>query len=248
MLRNGINFIVTKDHEESCSLVARSLADVVLRDENACLGLATGGSMTGVYAQLVLLSKAEGISFGKAFTVNLDEYLGLEPTHSQSYHHYMEHHLFRHLDFDQGQVFVPNGTLSQKLMLGEFQEFLASHPRDIQLLGVGSNGHIGFNEPAPFFSPRAHIVTLEEKTRQDNRRFFNDLAEVPIQAVTMGIGDILDAERIVMVIYGASKLKALKALLDDEKVDPMIPCTALKLHSKVDVIVPRDLAQQAELL
>ena len=243
-MRKKLSVILTGDHEESCSVVAGLVAEVVVRGD-VCLGLATGGSMEGVYAELRRRHDAEGLSFRSVATVNLDEYVGLEPSHVQSYRHYMDHKLFDHVDIDKASICVPRGTLPRDKMLEEFQGFLDSRPRDLQLLGLGSNGHIGFNEPAPFFAPWAHVVTLEEGTRRDNQRFFSSLDEVPSQAVTMGIGDILNAARIVLLVHGPSKAEPLRALLQDDRVCPEVPCTALKLHPDVVVVVDRGLARLA---
>ena len=241
----NLKVILTGSHEESCSAAAGSVAETLKKKKDACLGLATGGSMLGVYTELRRLCDSGGLSFRSASTANLDEYVGLAPSHVQSYRHYMDENLFNHVDIDKSKTCLPQGTLPEAAMLGEFQDFLDSNPRDIQLLGLGSNGHIGFNEPAPFFTPRAHVVTLDNRTREDNRRFFPSLDEVPVQAVTMGIGDILDASRIVLIAYGASKAEALKALLEDDRVRPEVPCTALNLHRDVIVIAERALAEAA---
>ena len=242
-LRENFRIVLTEDHEESCAVVAGYVAEA-MKGKDVCLGLATGGSMVGVYAELRRLH-AEGLSFRAAATANLDEYVGLAPDHVQSYRHYMDDNLFDHVDIDKSRTCLPEGSLPQDLMLRNFRDFLRAHPRALQLLGLGSNGHIGFNEPAPFFTPRAHVVTLDERTREDNRRFFSSLDEVPAQAVTMGIGDILDAARIVMLAYGDSKADALRALLEDDRVRPEVPCTALKLHRDVIVVAERTLAERA---
>ena len=245
-LKGSLRVVLTENYEESCVVVARSIAEV-MEGRAACLGLATGGSMLGVYAELRRLHRAGGLSFRFAVTVNLDEYVGLPPSHAQSYRRYMDDNLFDHVDIDKARTYLPNGALPQGLMLEEFRAFLDSHPRDLQVLGLGSNGHIGFNEPAPFFTSRAHVVTLDERTRRDNRRFFPSPDAVPAQAVTMGIGDILDAAAIVMLVHGASKAEALRALLEDERVRPEVPCTALKLHRNVVVVAERALVRPAGL-
>lgn len=244
MSMKNLRIVLTKHYEESCSIVARHIAEAT-KEKNVCLGLATGGSMLGVYSELRRLHRAEGLSFRSVATVNLDEYVGLPPSHPQSYRRYMDDHLFDHVDIDKGQTCLPRGTLPPDRMLTEFQDFLDTHPRSLQLLGLGSNGHIGFNEPAPFFTPWAHVAALDARTREDNRRFFSYLEEVPTQAVTMGIGDILGASRIVLLVHGESKTEALRALLEDDRVRPEVPCTALKLHRDVIVVAERELACSA---
>lgn len=244
-MNRKLKVVLTESHEESCSIVADYIAEVLKKREEACLGLATGGSMLGVYAELRRRYSAGELSFRSARTVNLDEYVGLDPLHAQSYRHYMDSNLFDHVDIDKARTCVPRGNLPEAAMLGEFQDFLDTHPRDLQLLGLGSNGHIGFNEPAPFFTPRAHVVTLDDRTCEDNRRFFSSRDEVPARAITMGIGDILDASRIVLLAYGSSKAEALRALLEDDRVRPEAPCTGLKLHRDVVVVAERALAYRA---
>ena len=201
--------------------------------------------MEGVYAALRRAFKAGLISFKSAATVNLDEYLGLDPSHEQSYCSYMNRHLFDHVDIDKSKTCIPSGVDSPDGILSKFQSVLDRASRDFQLLGVGANGHIGFNEPAPFFLSQAHIVDLDAKTREDNARFFSSLEEVPSQAVTMGIGDILNATKIVLLATGDSKVTAMRELFLHDCVSPECPCTALKLHADATVILTRDLAQKA---
>ena len=237
--------IVTKDHEEACTLVANVMADIVRDQKNSCLGLATGGSMELVYASLVKLFASGGVSFNSVTTVNLDEYVGLPPSHPQSYRKYMNLNFFDRVDIDKANTYIPQGMEAPDRMHSDFQKFLDSHPRDFQLLGVGANGHIGFNEPGSFFESKAHIVTLNEQTREDNARFFASPDEVPRQAVTMGIGDIMKASKIVMLVHGDNKLKAVRELFSHDRVSPETPCTVLKLHRDSTVVVPESLLRMA---
>ncbi len=202
--------------------------------------------MEGVYAILRQSFSSGKLSFKSITSANLDEYVGLEPSHPQSYQAYMKEHLFDHIDIKKENAYVPNGKEEPQTMLRNFQEFLDSHPRDIQLLGVGSNGHIGFNEPAPFFTPNAHIVNLKEGTREDNGRFFESIEQVPYRAVTMGAGDILNSAQIMMLIYGDSKAQVVKKLLADDKAYPELPCSVLKLHHNATVVLSKDLMRLAE--
>jgi len=234
--------IATLDHYAASLLVAESIADVVRTEKNACLGLATGGSMELVYANLVEFFEKDGVSFGRVTTVNLDEYIGLPPSHLQSYRHYMNSHFFDLVDIDKANTCIPPGMEAPEAALAAFQKFLGSHPRDFQLLGVGANGHIGFNEPGAFFEANAHIVTLDECTRKDNSRFFGSIDEVPRQAITMGIGDIMKASKIMLLVRGDNKKEALRELISHDRVDPRVPCTVLKLHSDVTVVYPEKLA------
>ncbi|NLL36137.1 MAG: glucosamine-6-phosphate deaminase [Fretibacterium sp.] len=236
--------IITENHDESCELVARMLVEPLAR-KGACLGLATGGTMEGVYSKVRSLFVSGGLSFKSASTVNLDEYVGLEPSHEQSYRAYMNRNLFDHIDIDKAHTYIPKGTDSPEKMLRDFRRFLDEYPRDIQLLGVGTDGHIGFNEPASCFLLRPHIVELDAKTRADNARFFSSPSDVPLQAITMGVGDILEAAKVVLLAYGESKVFAIRELFLHDRVDPQVPCTALKLHSDATVVLSRNLADLA---
>ncbi|MDR1978262.1 MAG: glucosamine-6-phosphate deaminase [Synergistaceae bacterium] len=237
--------IVVKNHEEAGVLVANIIADVVRDRKNACLGLATGGSMECVYASLAELFARGEICFEAVATVNLDEYVGLPPSHPQSYRRYMDRHFFDRVDIDKSHTYIPLGMEPPERMLSDFQNFLDARPRDFQLLGVGANGHIGFNEPGPVFESRAHIVTLNERTRRDNARFFASIDEVPRRAVTMGIGDIMKASRIVTLVHGENKLQAVRELFTHDRVSPEAPCTVLKLHRDAAVVLPEYLARLA---
>jgi len=234
--------IVTQDHNEASMLVAGSIAELVRTKKNATLGLATGGSMELVYANLVKFFEKGTVSFSHVTTVNLDEYIGLPPSHPQSYRHYMNRHFFDLVDIDKANTCIPMGMEAPEAILAAFQKFLDSHPIDFQLLGIGANGHIGFNEPAALFEAKAHIVTLDERTREDNSRFFDSIDEVPHQAVTMGIGDIMKASKIILLVRGDNKKEALHELLSHDRVDPRVPCTVLKLHSDATIVYPKELA------
>ena len=234
--------IVTLDHDEASFLVAESIANLVRTKKDACLGLATGGSMELVYANLVKFYEKGEVSFSRVTTINLDEYIGLPPSHPQSYRQYMNRHFFDLVDIDKANTYIPMGMEAHEAMLTAFHKFLDSHPRDFQLLGIGTNGHIGFNEPDAFFEANAYIVTLDERTRKDNSRFFGSINEVPRQAVTMGVGDIMKASKIMLLVRGENKKEALHELLSHNKADPRVPCTILKLHNDAAVVFPKELA------
>ncbi|MDR1875212.1 MAG: glucosamine-6-phosphate deaminase [Synergistaceae bacterium] len=243
--------IITQSHEEASARVAEMVGSVVQANENACLGLATGESMELIYAALVKLFTEGRLSFRGVTTVNLDEYAGLPPSHPQSYRAYMNRNLFDRVDIDKSNTYVPldlnpdpgSGARTQ----GAFQAFLDAHPRDLQLLGVGANGHIGFNEPGAFFESNAHVVALNERTLKDNSRFFSSVDEVPRRAVTMGAGDIMKASRIVMLVHGTNKVNAVRELFLHGRVTPGVPCTILKLHPDATVVLTEELADLAGL-
>ena len=170
----------------------------------------------------------------------MDEYFGLEPTHPQSYYYFMNEHLFQYVDIDMNNVHVPSGAGDIEKSCAEYNELLANNPRDIQLLGIGSNGHIGFNEPGTPFDSVTHIIELKESTRQDNARLFFDgkIDEVPTHAVTMGISNIMEAKKVLLVACGENKAEAVKVLVEGEKtVD--VPASVLQDHDDVTVIVDK---------
>ena len=233
--------IAVGSYEEASLVVAESIAELVRGKKDATLGLATGGSVRLVYAELVKAFEKGNLSFSDVKTVNLDEYVGLPPSHPQSYRYYMNQHLFDLVDIDKANTCVPMGMEEPSAALADFQKVLASWPRDLQLLGIGSNGHIGFNEPSSFFETNAHLVTLDEQTREDNARFFDSVNEVPRQAITMGVGDIMKASKIILLVHGENKKEALHELLSHDRVDPKVPCTILKCHSDVTIVYPANL-------
>ncbi|MDR3230481.1 MAG: glucosamine-6-phosphate deaminase [Synergistaceae bacterium] len=239
--------VITQSHEEASVLIADMVSNIIQANKNACLGLATGESMELIYAALVKLFNGGKVSFSSVTTVNLDEYVGLPLSHPQSYREYMNRNFFDHTDIDRANTYVPMGMEPEDQAHRDFQTFLEAHPRDFQLLGVGTNGHIGFNEPGRFFESNSHIVTLNDQTRRDNSRFFSSLDEVPKYAVTMGMGDIMKASRIVMLVHGANKVKAVRELFTHRQVVPEVPCTILKLHRDATVVLTEELVELAEL-
>lgn len=234
--------IVTKNHQESCQKTAEILAQIVNKKTNAVLGLATGGTAELVYAKLVALYNDQKVSFKNTTTVNLDEYVGLAPDHDQSYRYFMNHHFFSKVDIDLKNTYVPIGNTDQVVELKKFQEKLANTPRDFQLLGVGPNGHVAFNEPNSFLHTNAHIVHIADSTIEANARYFTSKDEVPKTAFTQGMGDILKAECIVLLATGANKVEALKNLLLDDKITTDCPCTLLKTHPNLIIFIDQELA------
>ena len=234
--------VVTKSHEESCQLTAQLMADIVKNSPKPVLGLATGGTAEQVYAELVVLHKAGKVSFKNVHTVNLDEYVGLAGTHDQSYRYFMNKHLFNHIDIDKKNTYVPEGTGDKSQSLANFQKHLAETPRDFQLLGVGPNGHIAFNEPAPSLHSDAHIVEIAPATIKANSRYFASEADVPKTAFTQGMGDIMKAKSLVLLATGAGKIDAMKALLMNDAVTTACPCTFVKLHPNATIFLDQELA------
>lgn len=234
--------IVTKNHQESCRLTAELIADIVNKNKGGILGLATGGTAEPIYAELTEMHKSGKLSFKNTRTVNLDEYLGLSPEHDQSYRYFMNKHLFNKVDIDKANTYVPVGSNPADAELAVFRKKLADNPRDFQLLGVGPNGHIAFNEPAPSLHTDAHIVEIAAATVKANSRYFASEAEVPKKAFTQGIGDILKARVLALLATGPAKAEAMKALLMNDEISTQCPCTLLKAHPQVYIYIDKDLA------
>lgn len=210
----------------------------VLKKDKVILGLATGSSPVGMYKNLVDAYK-NGQSFSHVVSVNLDEYVGIDQNNEQSYYHFMYENLFKHVDIKKENTHLPSGVGEMNDVTKAYEDFLISHPQDLQVLGIGSNGHIGFNEPGTSFNSVAHVIELEEGTRLDNARFFNSLEEVPTHAITMGIQDIMRAKEIVLIAVGENKAKAIYELIHGEITED-IPCTILQKHPHVFVIVDKE--------
>ncbi|NTW91003.1 MAG: glucosamine-6-phosphate deaminase [Erysipelotrichaceae bacterium] len=228
------------DDYEGLSQKAFEVMEEVVKQGKVTLGLATGSSPVGLYKRLVEAHK-NGLSFKDVQSFNLDEYVGLSKNHDQSYYHFMFEHLFKHVDFNLDNVHLPKGEGSLEEVAAEYESMLSQNPQDLQLLGIGSNGHIGFNEPGTSFDSTVHVIRLKEETRQDNARFFNTIDEVPHFAITMGIKDILRAKKILLVASGKNKAMAIKEMLEG-KIREEVPCTILQNHPDVIVVLDKEAA------
>lgn len=235
-----IKIIYGKTYEDASRNAANVMADVIKRKPNAVLGLATGSSPVGMYKELIEKCNSGEISFADVRTVNLDEYVGLAPTHDQSYSYFMHDNLFNHVNIKEENVHLPDGLAADPAAeRARYDAVIASMGGiDMQLLGIGNNGHIGFNEPADAFSKGTVLVDLTDSTIDANSRFFEKRSDVPTQAFTMGVGQILSADSIVMVAMGKGKAQILcDALFGD--ITPRVPASALQLF-KGDVFVCAD--------
>ncbi len=224
--------------EEVSLLGARILARSIQAKPNSVLGLATGRTPLRLYEELIRMHREEGLDFARVTTFNLDEYVGLAPDHAQSYHRYMWENLFRHVNIAPAAAHVPNGSAADlRAHCLEYEEAIrAAGGIDVQLLGLGSNGHIGFNEPTGSLNAPTWIKILSEKTLQDNAPLFATPEEQPRHVVTMGIGTILRSGHCVVLACGAKKSHAVKGLIEGP-VTAMCPASALQLHPRVTVIV-----------
>ena len=239
----AVKIYVTKNYDELSKVAANILAAKVVLKPDCVLGLATGSSPVGMYKELSRRCKEEGLDFSKVHSVNLDEYVGLEPTHEQSYRYFMDDNLFNHINIDKANTYVAKGTGDVEANLKEFNDILDKTDIDLQVLGVGPDGHLGFNEPGAFLYEKAHKETLEDSTIDANTRFFNSRDEVPRYAVTMGMGSIMKAKTLLMIING-NKQDAARKLLMDDKIDPMCPATFMRLHRDAIVVIEKKLADE----
>ena len=235
-----MKFKVFDSYEELSAYSAELVAGVIREKEDAVLGLATGSSPLGLYEELIKLYDDGNLDFSKIRSINLDEYVGLDGTHDQSYRYFMDINFFNHINIDKKNTFVPNG-IAEDLEKGakEYDELIESLGGvDVQVLGIGPNGHIGFNEPAEQLNLNTHIAELTEETIKANARFFASEKDVPTRAVTMGVGPIMKARKVILIASGENKAWAVKSLVDD-LISTTIPATLLKVHPDVTVLLDK---------
>ena len=241
-----MRLIRAKDYDELSAIAARVIAAQVTLKPNCVLGLATGSSPEGTYKELIAAYNRGELDFSQVRTVNLDEYVGLEPTHDQSYAYFMRDRFFDHVNIDLKNTNVPDGMNPDPAAeCTRYDALIQSMGGiDLQLLGIGPNGHIGFNEPGDTFSLGTQQIKLTQSTLEANKRFFASIDDVPTHARTMGIRDIMQARRILLVASGENKAQAVKGLLTGA-ISPQMPCTILQYHP--DCIVVADEAALSAL-
>jgi len=221
---------------------ARMVANAVRRNPALRLGLATGSTMLAMYQELVRLHQRESLDFSKVITFNLDEYLGLSSNHPQSFHNFMRENFFAHVNVDPDNIHIPDGSIK-----GNYEQYCASYEEairnaggiDLQILGIGRNGHVGFNEPTSSLGSRTRLKVLSKETIQDNRKFFASEDEIPQCAITMGIGTILESKRILLLATGSSKAAAIAKAIEGP-LTASVTASALQLHSDVTFIIDRE--------
>lgn len=231
--------IKTKNYEEMSKKAANIIAAQMIMKPDCVLGLATGSTPVGTYKELIQKYNNGDIDFSNITSVNLDEYKGLSPENDQSYRYFMNTNLFDHVNIDKTHTFVPNGLEADSAKAcSDYEKIIADCGGvDLQLLGLGHNGHIGFNEPSDIFDKETHCVDLTASTIEANKRFFASEADVPRQAYTMGIGTIMNAKKILVVVSGADKAPILKEVICGP-VTPKVPASILQFHK--DVIIVAD--------
>lgn len=236
-----MKIIKTKNYEELSKIGAELLMEELLKLERPVIGLATGSTPEGLYSEVINFHKKTNHSFENVISFNLDEYIGLAEEDENSYHYYMNDKLFNHINIPFNQAHVPNGMANDlDSECTRYEEAIRdSGGIDIQLLGLGVNGHIGFNEPGTSFDSRTQIIKLDKSTRNANAHFFSLGGEVPAQAISMGIKSIMDTKKVILLVSGKNKAYALKKLLAGE-VTEEFPATILHEHNDVTVIADEE--------
>ncbi len=233
-----IKVILCDTYEEMSEEGAKVIAAQLTAKPNSILGLATGSTPVGMYKCLQKMNKAGEISFKDVTSYNLDEYYPLAPTHDQSYRYFMNYNLFDHVDIDKNRTHVPNGLAKDPAEEGKAYDaaVAAEGGIDIQVLGLGQNGHIGFNEPEKELYAGTHLTDLTDNTIEANARFFASKDDVPTQAITMGLATIMQAQKILVLASGVNKHAVVKKMVSDDRITTEIPCTILKAHKDVVLI------------
>lgn len=232
-----MRIIKCENYAQVSKLAANLIASQVIMKPDAVLGLATGSTPIGTYKQLIEMCDKGELDFSEITTVNLDEYVGLSPENDQSYRYFMNHNLFDHVNVRKDHTFVPNGLAEDmEAECAAYEQRIEDLGGiDLQLLGIGGNGHVGFNEPADAFDTVTHSVKLKESTRQANARFFASIDEVPTHALTMGLKAIMGAKKVLLIANGEQKAEIVEKAFYGP-VTPEVPASVLQLHPDVTVI------------
>ena len=239
---------VFDNYDEASEQAADLVEAQILENNQSVLGLATGSTPLGLYKRLIEGVTSRGISYKNVRTINLDEYIGLDKDHPESYHTFMAENLFNHIDISIDNTYIPDGTAdSPEGECLRYEEIVDSvGPIDLQILGIGTNGHIGFNEPGTDLDSLTHVVELVASTRESNARFFPSIDEVPTHAITTGIKSILKSKKIILLASGKNKAEAVKTLLS-KNVSESFPASYLWNHKDVTLLVDRDAYQLVQL-
>ena len=233
-----MEIIITPDYEQMSKTSAQLIAREIQRKHDLVLGLATGDTPIGTYKELVKIHKEEGLDFSKVTTFNLDEYVGLAPLHKNSYNLFMRENLFEHINVNPENAYVPQGNTDDPEEFSRWYEeqIKKAGGIDLQVLGIGGDGHIGFNEPGSSFASRTRVKALDRQTIEDNSRFFEKEEDVPRFAITTGIGTILEAKKILLIANGEKKADVCAKFIEGP-VSSQITASALQLHSYVTIVL-----------
>lgn len=243
-----MEIIINETAEEASIAAARIIAQQVKNKPDSVLGLATGGTPVPLYQELIRQHQEEGLDFSQITTFNLDEYVGLPPTHPQSYHHFMQEQLFQHLNIKPENNHIPNGMAENiPKHCADYEAMIEEAGGiDIQILGIGSDGHIAFNEPTSSLASRTRIKSLTEQTVQDNARFFDgDESEVPVHCITMGIGTIMESRMTILLAFGEGKSQAIADTVEGP-VTAIVPASILQHHPKAKIFIDQGAAKQLQ--
>lgn len=237
-----MKFIIKKDYDEMSNLAAEIVKEVLQNKKNPVLGLATGSTPIGLYKALIKANQAGEIDFSDVVTFNLDEYLGISPEHPSSYHYFMYENFFNHIDINKENVHIPDGKIMDiKEFSKKYEADIAEAGGiDIQILGVGENGHIAFNEPGKSLSSVTFVENLTQETINVNSRFFDSVDQVPTKAVSMGVGTIMKAKKILLLANGSKKKKVIERLFASDEITTEFPVSFLKAHPDVIVIIDEE--------
>jgi len=234
-----MKIIEVNDYQQMSQVAAEYIMKKVTDNPAIHLGLATGGTPSEMYKNLIEDHKQNGTSYEHVTTFNLDEYIGLSGENPNSYRFYMDNHLFNHINIDKRKTHIPLGnTTDSQAECNRYEQLINENGIDLQILGIGQNGHIGFNEPGTSFSSKTHVVTLAPSTIQANARFFKTIEEVPTKAITMGISTIMKSKEILLLVSGESKKDAVNKLINGE-IDEKFPASVLKNHPYVTIIADK---------
>jgi len=244
-----MRIVVLKDAQDVANFGANQIISLLKVKPKSTLGLATGSSPLNLYQKLIESNKQKHLTFNNITTFNLDEYLGLDENHPQSYRYFMNEKLFKHIDIKIENTHVPNGSSNNPIESCELYESQIANSGgiDLQLLGIGSNGHIGFNEPSSSLVSRTRVKTLAKDTVEANKRFFDDDQFQPHLSITMGIGTIMDAKKIILIATGRTKADAIKATIEGP-VSANCPASILQMHANATVIVDQEAAYKLDNL
>ena len=243
--KSGINIVVVDNYDEMSKYAANILSAQVVINPRSVLGLATGGTPVGMYKELVDMHEKGYVDFREVMTFNLDEYYPIDRSSDQSYYYYMNENLFKHINVTDDNINIPNGMVDdvENECLQYEHRIHEAGGIDLQVLGIGPNGHIGFNEPDDKFEAGTHLVELDQHTIEANSRFFDSINEVPTKALSMGIKTIMKAKKIILLANGEGKAGIIKEMITGD-ITPKVPASILQLHPDVTVIVDKDAAKE----
>ncbi len=242
-----LKIIIAKDYDQISREASLLIAEEIQKKPDLVLGLATGSTPLGTYKELIRLYREKKLDFSRVKTFNLDEYYGLSPDSKQSYAYYMKENFFKHINILTANTHIPDGKAGNiDEECKHYDRMIEEHGGiDLQILGIGSSGHIGFNEPEKELDINTHLVELSKKTISDNSRFFNSKEEVPTHAITMGLGSIMRAKKILLLVYGANKAGIIPQIING-RFTTEVPASILQIHADTTVIIDEELVNNIE--